>query len=165
MKGKVCDMDCLHCKYEDCINDRVYYDSALYKNRSEKAKEHACQYQKELREQARKKGLCIVCRKAPANHGVTCEECFRRNSKRQKQRYEKKRCAKDYSNKCSRCEAPRIEGKKLCEKHYAIAMKNLEKARESEKRIAFMERMKEAEHRRVERWRKTHSNVNSAEKK
>lgn len=153
--SKVCDMDCLNCVHDDCINDKVYYDSSLYKNRSESAKKHAKEHQKKLRDEARSKGLCIVCRKRKANHGVTCEDCFRANSRRQKAK-NTKRQEREYADVCYFCGAARINGKKVCKKHYEIIMKNLRKARESENFKRHNERIKEMESRNIERWRKEH---------
>lgn len=151
--SKVCDMDCLNCRYDDCINDHVYYDSASYKNRSEKAKENARRYQAELRQKAREKGLCIVCRKNIADHGVTCERCYQRNSASQRIRYEEKRRSKEYTDECRKCHEKRIPGKKLCQRCYDKAMANLKKALESPALKAHNDRFKEAESRHIKVWR------------
>lgn len=156
MPCRVCDMDCLNCKFDDCVNDKVYYDSSCYKNRSEKAKAHAREYQKKLRETAKANGLCVVCRKKTANHGVQCDECFAKAVRYQKKRREEKARKKEYSNECHFCNRERLPGKKVCEIHYEMCLKNLEKAYVSEGLMRHNQQIKEAESKRISAWRARH---------
>lgn len=132
MKNIKCNHDCLNCIYEDCINDNIYRDSSLYKNRSEQAKANQRAYQKRARDEAKEKGLCIICRKEKATHGSKCKKCYLRQK-----RYDRKKNKglREYwleNGLCYFCGAKCIEGKKVCEKHYKPLKQNIDICNQSE---------------------------------
>lgn len=113
---KVCDMDCLNCKFPDCIKDDVA-PLRRYSQRSEKSKQKIREYQKRLRAEAKANGLCTTCRKNKATHGTKCFECYLMH-KRHNARRSGKRDFWLSDGKCYKCGREPIEGKKVCEMHY-----------------------------------------------
>ena len=117
-----CDKDCLRCEREYCID--VYRESSLYRNRSERAKQAQRELQKKRRFEAKAKGLCMVCKKSPASHGVVCRDCYIR-----KKRYDSKRSGKremwKREGKCYFCGEDVLQGKKVCKTHYRTLVKNI----------------------------------------
>lgn len=129
---KICNMDCFHCTYNDCINDNVYSEKSRYCNRSEWGKQRQRDYQKKKRDEAREKGLCIICKQKKATHGEKCYECYLRQKRHDKK---KNKHLREYwleNGLCYYCGAKTIQGKKVCEKHYQIVLKNLQHCIESE---------------------------------
>ena len=118
--AKVCDMDCFNCKFDDCIKDDVYSDKDRYCNRSEKQKQYQREYQKKKRDEARAKGLCIICRKLPATNGSKCLDCYLRQKRHDREKYDGKRDRWIEDGKCYFCGSEVVKGKKVCEKHYGI---------------------------------------------
>lgn len=79
---KICDMDCFHCKYDDCI--REYEPKGSYRPYRDWPQQWRDVRNKHRREKygARKQaGLCVSCGKR-ANRGVYCDECYLKSKKR-----------------------------------------------------------------------------------
>lgn len=127
-KKIICDRDCFNCKCDDCIADiRVYSEKSLYKNRSPQAQANQRALAKKKRDEAKAQGLCMICRKKKATHGVKCYECYLRQK-----RYDRAKCdgRRQYwleEGLCYFCGAPRMAGQKVCEKHYKILKDNIMK--------------------------------------
>ena len=68
-KKNICNMDCFHCIYDDCINDTA--DVISSENR-----EHRKNYARIKREVAREKGFCITWCIRPATTGKKCAVCY-----------------------------------------------------------------------------------------
>ena len=114
---KVCDMDCFNCKFDDCIKDDVYSDKDRYCNRSEKQKQYQREYQKKKRDEARAKGLCIICRKLPATNGSKCLNCYLRQKRHDREKYDGKRDRWMEDGKCYFCGSEVVKGKKVIHGH------------------------------------------------
>lgn len=121
-----CNHDCFNCIYEDCINDDVYREKSLYKYRSEQSKANNRAYQKKRRDEAKAKGLCIVCCKKPATNGSKCYECFLRQKRYDKRKNTGERAFWKENGLCYYCGKPTLKGKKVCIDHYKILLKNIE---------------------------------------
>lgn len=137
----MCDKDCFNCKYDDCINDSVYSEKSLYKNRSEEAKAADRARQKRRRDKAREAGLCIICQKKMAEYGSKCYECYIRQK-----RHDKKKCTGErerwrLDGLCYYCGQPVIKGRKVCEKHYEFLKENIKVCNESKKTKGAKERI------------------------
>lgn len=121
---KVCDMDCFNCKFPDCIKEDVYPERERFCNRSEESKQKIREYQREYKkkkyDEARAKGLCGVCKKMPATHGVRCYECYLKQKKYDKKKNTGTRQMRHDLGLCYFCGAPPKEGFRVCEKHYSI---------------------------------------------
>lgn len=123
-----CNRDCFHCIYDDCIVDiRVYSEKSLYKNRSPEAQERQRAYQKKKRDEAKAKGLCTVCKKKKATHGVKCYECYIRQKRHDRAKYDGRRQEWIDNGLCYFCGKPRMKGQKVCEEHYKILYDSIEK--------------------------------------
>ena len=81
-----CDKDCLNCIKEYCTD--VYRESSRYCNRPEEQKQRQRDYQKRKREEAKANGLCIVCRKKPRLYGSKCYECYIRQKRHDRAKYD-----------------------------------------------------------------------------
>ncbi len=126
MRKRVCDMDCFHCKYDDCIYDESEPEYAATEKEREHL-EHQKQYQKERYRKLRSLGLCTVCGKPAKSGQAKCEECCQRINQRARQKYRDKHLiSRDFFREtgCFFCGAECVEGKKVCEKHLAICRKN-----------------------------------------
>ncbi len=128
----ICSHDCLHCAYDDCINDSVYSEKSLYKNRSEQARKNDRDRQKKARDKAREQGLCLVCRKKKAMRGVKCYECYIRQKRYDKEKYDGKREIWRQKGLCWYCGSEVIPGKKVCQKHYENLLRNIAHCNTSE---------------------------------
>lgn len=127
-KKVTCNRDCFNCIYDDCIVDiRVYSEKSLYKNRSPEAQEKQRAIAKKKRDEARAKGFCIICRKRKATHGSKCYECYLRQKRYDKAKYDGRREYWREEGLCYFCGAPRMEGQKTCEKHYKILKESISK--------------------------------------
>lgn len=127
----ICNHDCLNCIYDDCINDSVYSEKSLYRNRSEQAKENQRKLQKRKRDESKAKGLCVICRSKKATHGVKCYECYIRQKRYDKAKYNGKRQYWKENGLCFYCGAKTLPGKKVCQKHYDSLLKNIVKCNAS----------------------------------
>lgn len=123
--ASICNHDCLHCIYEDCINDSVYSEKGLYRNRSEQNKENQRKIQKRRRDEAKAKGLCTVCRSKKATHGVKCYECYIRQKRYDKAKYDGRRQYWIENGLCYYCGAKVLPGKKVCQEHYDTLLRNI----------------------------------------
>ena len=78
----VCNFDCFNCVYPDCINNEP---------------ENKTEERRIKRENAKARGLCVICMKSAATHGLYCEECYERkrttNAKYGRARREKAKAA------------------------------------------------------------------------
>ena len=119
-----CNKDCLNCQREYCTD--VYRDSSRYCNRSEQAKQNNRDYQKRKRDSAREKGLCIICLKKPRKYGSKCYECYVRQKRYDKAKYDGIRGRWKEAGKCYFCGADVIPGKKTCQIHYERLTRNAE---------------------------------------
>lgn len=126
-----CNKDCFNCQYKDCINDDIYRVC-----KSPEAIEHRKHYQrmhaKRKREEAKTKGVCIVCQKKKSSHGSKCYECYIRQKRYDRNKYNSEREIWRQKGLCYFCGKQPMEGKKTCEIHYNILLKNIKKCNESE---------------------------------
>lgn len=123
-----CNRDCFNCIYDDCVVDfPTYSEKSLYKNRSFAAQEYQKLYAKKKRDEARAKGLCLICRKKKATHGSKCYECYLRQKRHDKAKYDGRREYWREEGLCYFCGDPCMEGQKTCEKHYQILKENIGK--------------------------------------
>lgn len=88
-------------------------------------------------------GICVRCRQKPPLYegGSLCDECLmlhRQYRREWRNRNAEMRLAIRAAREtqlgqplCAKCLRPAMDGKKLCEKHYAIVAKNIAKAREA----------------------------------
>lgn len=139
-RKKKCDMDCINCKFEDCINDYVkkkYPKSEEYKKRQN---EYQKKYGKAKYEKAKEQGICVKCFKAKAEFGVLCYEC--KIKQRRKQSGLSKRELYKINGLCCTCGRPRKEGFKVCERCYQICLKMGQAALKSEKYWENIEKQK-----------------------
>ena len=113
----MCNRDCLNCEKEYCTE--VYREKSLYRYRPESQKQYQKDYQKRKRDDAREKGLCIVCRKKKATRGAKCYECYIRQKRYDKAKYHNDRERWKEEGRCYYCGERVIPGKKTCKKHYA----------------------------------------------
>lgn len=121
MKKLKCNRDCFNCPYEDCVVEvKTYSEKSLYKNRSPEAQAYQRAYQKRKRDEARAKGMCIVCRQKEATHGAKCYECFLRQKRHDRAKRTGQRQEWIDNDLCYYCGQPRKPGQKVCEKHYKI---------------------------------------------
>lgn len=118
-----CNKDCLRCKKEYCTN--VYREGSRYCNRSEAQKQYQRDYQKRRREEAKANGLCIVCRKKPRLYGSKCYECYIRQKRHDRAKYDGRREWWREAGKCYFCGNDVIPGKKVCAKHYEVYVRNI----------------------------------------
>lgn len=121
-----CNHDCLNCIYDDCINDGIYSEKSLYKYRSEEAKQRQKDFQRRKRDEAREKGFCIICRQKPATHGAKCYDCYLRQKRYDKAKYNGDRKRWKEEGLCYFCGKPRVEGKNVCSQHLNIYQKRAE---------------------------------------
>ncbi len=118
-----CNKDCLRCKKEYCTN--VYRESSRYCYRSEAQKQYQRNYQKRRREEAKANGLCIVCRKKPCRYGSKCYECYIRQKRHDRAKYDGSRERWKEVGKCYFCGNDVIPGKKVCARHYEVCVRNI----------------------------------------
>ena len=123
-KNMSCNRNCINCQKEYCT--KVYRDSSRYCNRSEEAKQHNRDYQKKKRDEAKKQGLCIVCRKKSKSHGAKCYECYLRQKRYDRQKYDGRRQRWKDNGKCYFCGKDVVPGKKVCADHYQRLIRNIE---------------------------------------
>lgn len=127
-----CNKDCLNCTLEDCINDRVYPEKSRYKNRPEEQKEYQKRYTRIRYWEAKEKGLCTVCKKRKAKYGTKCYECYIRQKKYDKAKYDGIREKWKESGLCYFCGSEVLPGKQVCKKHYQKLCRNIKKCNEHE---------------------------------
>lgn len=125
--GKVCDMDCFHCKFDDCINEKTYREKDMYKNRPEEYRERQRERSKRIYHERKASGLCVICGKKPPKFGVRCYECHLAQKRRDRKKNKGLRDERKMKGLCYYCGAEVIPGKRVCEKHYKILMKCAEK--------------------------------------
>ena len=129
---KVCDMDCLNCIYDDCIND---YIRPMHVITTEEDRISNRQSRKKRYEKLKQAGLCTDCGKPAYNGSVRCFECKLKHNRISKQKYrEKHPISRDVfrENGCYFCGEECVAGKKVCKKHFDICKRNAENARKSD---------------------------------
>lgn len=119
-----CNKDCLNCKKEYCT--AVYRDSSRYCNRSEHSRQVNKDYQKKKRDEAREKGLCIICKKKPQEYGSKCYECYLRQKRYDKRKVTGKRQLWKDLGKCYFCGKDPVPGHSTCPKHYKVCRTTIE---------------------------------------
>lgn len=113
---------CLRCAERRRKRSRQDWQSAEYR---EKHKE----YTKARRDKWVKEGKCHYCGRE-IYKGVRCRHCYLLNERakaKRKQVRAKQRQQREYElgkPLCSKCLEPALKGKKLCQKHYDIVLKN-----------------------------------------
>ena len=103
--------------------------AAAYAERRKRENAARCEKHRRYRQE----GRCPICGKPVKPPNIYCIDCRvrqRRYSRKNAARRKKKHS--DNPALCCRCDAPALPGKRLCKKHYAIALAALEKTRESE---------------------------------
>lgn len=131
---RVCDEDCFHCKYEDCINDYVKPE------RSEAQKWYDRERMREKRALYRKYGICVKCFHREAFEGHTlCEECTEKqrlyNEKHNRKRIFDKRETRAAEGLCYFCGAPRLDGYRVCKACYDRCKRNTPTTRKRSKEV------------------------------
>lgn len=126
-----CSHNCFNCKYQDCVNDDIYRTC-----KSQEAIEHRKNYQrmyaKRKRHEAKTKGLCVICQKKKATYGTKCYECYIRQKRYDLNKYNNDRETWRQKGLCYFCGKQPVEGKKVCEAHYDVLLKNIGKCNESD---------------------------------
>ena len=147
MRKKICDGDCFNCKYDDCINDKTAESTAraserkaVYYAAHEDYRERQKEWHRNNYARLKAAGICVRCRKKPAEYGVHCYECWLRQMRKAKNRYTHGREIWTEEGRCYFCGKPAIPGKKTCEKHYKICCNSISHAWYSEKSIAYRNR-------------------------
>lgn len=80
-------------------------------------------------ERRKSMGLCGICGKKAAKGKAHCIECLLKIRRRNHRRRETERVKTDFGEGlCCRCNEPVVSGKKLCKKHYDIALRATKKA-------------------------------------
>ena len=120
-----CNKKCLSCPLPDCSCNKVYSEKSLYKNRPEAQKQRMREYARKKRDEARSKGLCIICRKKAATHGTKCYECYLRQKRYDKRKNNHLREHWRENGLCWYCGSSAIQGKRTCQKHYQILKDNI----------------------------------------
>ena len=128
---------CIECKEKACKKAKSRY------NKSQDVKDHQLARVKKRIAQCKKAGRCLICGKPVYDGHTLCMEHYlaarRKNHERYEQKMQEKREhdarraaeLRDVYNaeKCLYCDNYTIPGKKLCSKHYNIAVKNIQKAK------------------------------------
>ena len=147
MRKKICDGDCFNCKYDDCINAKIAESTAraserkaVYYATHEDYRERQKEWHRNNYAKLKAAGICVRCRKKPAEYGVHCYECWLHQMRKAKNRYTHDREIWASEGRCYFCGEPVTPGKKTCEKHYKICCNSISHAWNSEKSIAYRNR-------------------------
>ncbi len=150
-KKQICNMDCFNCKFLDCINDYVKKERR-WRDLPEEQKKKSAEHKREKYYRDKEKGICTHCGKKPIyaeKSTICCYECYINYKKRDMERYRELRARtqekhdfKEKNNLCLYCDEPRVDGKKVCAKHYKKMCDRIMKANQSPKRKAAQERQK-----------------------
>ena len=149
---------CHKCRKRKVAPDKKYCFECLEKIREENNTrynpEYAKNYQKRRREiyaEKKEKGICIRCKKA-ATHGMYCYEHFiKERKKRIKRAEDEKRrrhergmipAARKANGLCIWCGKEAMGGRNICEEHIKIFSKAGRKARERDKEVDQIWKMK-----------------------
>lgn len=157
---------CVKCGQRDAFRNKTMCPECLEKEQKKGRKRYAENREQILQRKkkrnkalyARKKaeGLCVKCGQKKATKGVYCLECYVKERKREIEKTEKRKrenggyIREIWKEKglCAQCGEPTLPGKRLCQKHYEIAVKNAENARKYSKRwqqdnqLLFMKKRK-----------------------
>lgn len=100
-KSTICNMDCFHCIYPDCINTeddpairkreyfRMYWH--LHPERYEAHKRRMNVLMRKRYHERKAAGLCVMCGKVKAAAGVYCKACAERDRKYKRKSYRKRK--------------------------------------------------------------------------
>lgn len=125
-------MDCLNCKFEDCIND---YVRPIHSKRTEKEIAAQKTYKSNKYKSRKAAGLCVNCGRRKAESGVMCNECRLKRNRKSREKYRQQHPdprSLFRQTGCYFCGAARIPGKKVCARHLEICRQNAQNARLSE---------------------------------
>ena len=120
-----CNHDCLNCIYDDCINGSTYSEKSLNRNRSEQARRNNIEFQKRRYQEAKKNGICTACKKKKATYGLRCYECYIKQKRYNRAQSSGIREFWQENGLCYQCGGEVVPGKKVCQRHYEILMKNI----------------------------------------
>ena len=71
-----CNMDCFNCIFPDCVNDKVYPESNLYKNRPEEQKQYQKEYARKKDKKQKKKVSALFVEKSLQQKGLNAMNAF-----------------------------------------------------------------------------------------
>lgn len=125
---------CIGCRKESAMPGKQKCPECLYKQTIANIKYRSLEYErgryakrKEQRSERIAHKLCPNCGK-PAKHGQLCSECYikkqrvhQRGREQRLQRGDPRRIRVE-NGLCWLCDSPAMEGKKVCEKHFAELM-------------------------------------------
>ena len=131
-----CDLDCLNCLYDDCINDYVQPSQKEYKAQYYQAhKEEMLAQKKKQYEERKAAGICVICGKRKAlKNRVRCLDCLQRAKRHDTAgRRRKGMLPKDHFDGVTWCrccgKAKPVEGKQLCSKCLEASRQHIAYAR------------------------------------
>lgn len=160
---------CVSCGQQDArtiIGRTRCYECFLKQKESSKKYRQTEKYKTKDKERYKKdkeNGMCIQCHKRKPDPGyATCSRCLAR-----KKAYRMKRKLKTfdttdatYCGLCWQCKKrPILEGKKLCENCYNIAVKNIKKGQESAHKSNANHPFRESERLRIDGYKKRKEGV------
>lgn len=142
---------CVRCGQRDAFHNKTMCPECLEKEQKRGRKRYA-ENREQILQRKRKRdktlyakrkaeGLCVRCDHKKATKGVFCSECYVKERKREIERTEKRKRENGgyirdiWKEKglCTLCGESTLPGKRLCQKHYEIAVKNAEHARKYSK--------------------------------
>lgn len=129
-----CNMKCLECKYNDCINDYVRPEHVIT---SDAEREKSREYRNKRYKQLRELGLCVDCGKKSYGNS-RCMECRIKHNRKSREKYrEEHPVAREIfrENGCYFCGKQCVDGKKVCANHLTVCIENADNARKSDKFI------------------------------
>lgn len=119
---------CAECAEKQSAQNKRYWGSLDEKKR-QKFMQRTRERNRARREQRKSMGLCVICGKKAAKGKAHCIECLLKIRRRHHEQYEAERVKTDFGEGlCCRCNEPVVPGKKLCAKHYDIALRATKKA-------------------------------------
>lgn len=135
---------CVSCRINNAAPNRTLCDVCLckrletYRKKKENTtEEEALKKLKKRREQHKKRvetrkenGLCTRCGKKALEGHILCIDCNLKNNKSSRE-YRANQHEPKMPDECLRCSNKKLPGRQLCEKHYNLAVKSLEKGRNS----------------------------------
>lgn len=124
---------CVACRTNDAVGNMTMCGDCLFKMNQRcrewrsKNNDYSSAYSKKRNKRLKEAGICVECGREKARPGrVNCESC----ALKRRVRAASKRILKVKPDGiCFRCDQPAMEGKKCCEKHYAINVQNMLNAR------------------------------------
>ena len=143
-----------------CFKEKIYVGETCCPTCDEKRRKNADGYKEKNLENQRKyyaqkindileRGLCRYCWARPATLGMTSCQICRERRKRYKKKDGIDRFERTSYGLCATCGEPAMEGKKLCKKHYDLAVSHLPKKVDNNGHIWGKD-----EHIRYEQWKR-----------